>query len=375
MHRINTPKRKNWEQIIDDQGLLYHAETNYWAEGSAYQFTAQQIDDIEDATQEIWDMCLETVEYVIQKKMYSTFFIPEKYAPLIERSWRENALSLYGRMDLAYNNGNIKLLEFNADTPTGLLESSVIQWQWLEDLFPEKDQFNSIHEHLQERFKYFRPHLLSNRIHFSCVRDFTEDYMTVKYLQDVAAQMGYDTDFLYIDEIGFDEANLRFVNDMHHSLRTVFKLYPYEWMFNEEFGEYLINTFESCQWIEPVWKAILSNKMILKVLYKLFPTSPYILPCEYGKPITANYVRKPVFSREGANVQIVNNGKIIEETSGDYGEEGYIYQQYTPLPNFGGNYPIIGSWIVGNEPCGMGIRESSGLITNNTSRFVPHFFE
>ena len=118
--------------------------------------------------------------------------------------------------------------------------------------------------------------------------------------------------------------------------------------------------------------------MLLKYLYDLFPDSPYVLPCTFIKPKgkgahPANYVKKPVFSREGANVTIIENGKLLEATGGDYGEEGFLYQQYFQLPDFDGNRPVIGSWLIAGIPAGMGIRESSGLITNNTSRFCPHY--
>jgi glutathionylspermidine synthase len=34
---------------------------------------------------------------------------------------------------------------------------------------------------------------------------------------------------------------------------------------------------------------------------------------------------------------------------------------------------IVGSWVVGNEPAGIGLREDRGRITRNGSRFVPHY--
>ena len=51
-----------------------------------------------------------------------------------------------------------------------------------------------------------------------------------------------------------------------------------------------------------------------------------------------------------------------------------MYQAYSALPEFSGNYPVIGSWIVGDEAAGMGIRENTQRITTNTSRFIPHYF-
>jgi glutathionylspermidine synthase len=64
----------------------------------------------------------------------------------------------------------------------------------------------------------------------------------------------------------------------------------------------------------------------------------------------------------------------LEETTGEYGEEGFVYQALASVPNFNGNHPICGVWIVNHEACGLGIREDNSLITGNLSRFVPHLF-
>jgi len=375
MKRIEFSPRNNWQNTIEQQGFLFNEGGNYWKENAAYRFTEPEILSIEKATNEIFSMCCEAVEYVIKREWYDRFFIDRKYADLIRWSWMEDQPSLYGRMDLSVNNGNIKLLEFNADTPTSLLESSVIQWYWMKDVKPMADQFNSIHEKMMAHYKVIRSWMKSNCMHFCCNEDSLEDLMTVKYMEDVAQQAGLDTRFLYMDQLGFDTQRQCFTDHQFDPIETIFKLYPYEWMMAEEFGPELITTREQCLWIEPAWKAIISNKMILCVLHELFPRSPYILPCTTTRPVSGDYVEKPIYSREGANVDIWVNGKSVEKTDGEYGSEGYVYQQYAPLPNFEGNYPVIGSWLIGGEAAGMGIRESDDLITGNTSRFVPHYFE
>ncbi len=82
-----------------------------------------------------------------------------------------------------------KLLEYNADTPTSLLEAAVVQWYWLEDTFPRCNQFNSIHERLIARWAELTPYLPERRIDF-CSMDDVEDGMTVTYLMDTAQQAG-----------------------------------------------------------------------------------------------------------------------------------------------------------------------------------------
>lgn len=379
MNRHTITPRPDWEQKIKDQGFLFYKHEAYYSETAAYEFTAAEVDAIESATSEIFDMCCEVVTHVIKNDLWDKFFIPRQYADLIKWSWNEDMPSFYGRFDLAFNNGDIKLLEFNADTPTGLLEASVIQWYWLQDYNSALDQFNSIHEKLLAHMKVCAPYLYDSQVlTFACASDNVEDLMTTKYLQDVANQAGIATDFLYMNEIGVDDRH-EFYKPDRTPISNIFKLYPYEWMFHEEFGPYLPATRTSTLWIEPAYKALWSNKMLLVYLHQLFPNSKYILPATYrDKPVVyqpGQFVQKPVFSREGANVTIVKHGTTLEETRGEYGEEGFIIQDYAPLPDFGGNHPVIGSWLIGGVPAGMGIRESDGLITTNTSRFVPHYFK
>ena len=374
MKRIAITPRPGWEKIISSQGFLFYKEDTYYNETAAYEFTHDEIALIEKATNDIYTMCLGVVDHVITHKLWDEFLIPREYADWIEWSWRTQQPSFYGRFDLGFNNGNIRLFEFNADTPTLLLESSVIQWYWLQDYNKDLDQFNSIHDRLLIRLRQMKQELFPGKLHFTCA-DNMEDFMNLKYLQDVAAQAGLDTEFLYIDAIGLDNQN-RFTNASGEPVTNIFKLYPYEWMFSEPFGEFLTTNRDNCKWIEPPYKAILSNKMLLKYLHDLYPDSPYVLPCTLAGdtlPHNGSFVKKPIFSREGENVSIIIDGRPLEETPGEYGEEGYIQQQYFELPEFQGRHPIIGSWVIGGIPAGIGIRESSGRITNTYSSFCPHY--
>ena len=152
-----------------------------------------------------------------------------------------------------------------------------------------------------------------------------------------------------------------------------FKLYPWEWMWHEKFGVHLSS--ECIQFIEPTWKMLLSNKGLLPILWQLFPGHPNLLPAyESAGPLGERYVRKPILSREGSNIIWVEGGVVLEETGGDYGAEGHVYQAPAELPNFEGNYLVMGVWVVDHEAAGLGIREDTRRITGNLSRFVPHFF-
>jgi glutathionylspermidine synthase len=266
-----------------------------------------------------------------------------------------------------------KLLEYNADTPTSLLEGAVVQWYWLEDVFPTRDQFNSIHDRLIACWKELCPFLPERRIDF-CSMDDAEDGMTVTYLLDTAQQAGLTGSVFPIDEVSWD--GHAFVGPDDRPLGAVFKLYPWEWMVREEFGHHLSKA--STIWIEPPWKMVLSNKGILPVLWKLYPRHPNLLEARFDGPGGMDsWVRKPLLGREGTNVTLHQPGGTIE-TEGAYGSEGFIFQDLAQLKRHDGQYAVIGSWVIGhgsNSAAGIGIRESDAPVITNTSQFVPHLFD
>jgi len=376
MQRIQITPRNNWQQAVEQLGFGFHT-TNvpYWDESTYYSFTMDEILHIEKATGELWDMCLHAVQHVIDNNLYNQFCIPAAFVPYIEKTWNEDHPSIYGRFDLCFKNGQIKLLEFNADTPTSLYEAGIVQWFWLQDFDKNKDQFNSIHEKLIEYWRLLYPYMHSGPLHFSSMNNTLEDLTNVEYLRDCAIQAGISTKLLYINDIGWDAHKKIFVDLEEQPIKNIFKLYPWEWMVHEEFGTNIFEDSNSTFFIEPAWKMLLSNKAILPLLWQLYPGHPYLLPAYFETGILHNYVKKPILSREGANIDVVMNNTVTLQTGGEYGEEGYIYQQLFTLPEFNGNYPVIGSWLIGQQPAGIGIREANTLVTDNLSRFVPHLIE
>jgi glutathionylspermidine synthase len=359
-----------------EAGLLWHSgEQPYWNEAAFYEFTAHEVEILETVTHQLAGMALAAAQHIIDQKLYAKMGIPESAVGLIEKSWECEPPSLYGRFDLAYDGVHPpKLLEYNADTPTSLLEAAAVQWYWLEDVFPDADQFNSIHERLIARWKELAPYLPDGRVDF-CSMDDLEDGMTTAYLMDTAQQAGLTSSMFPVSEVGWNgEA---FVAPDDRLLGAIFKLYPWEWMVREEFGKHL--GASKTTWIEPAWKMLLSNKGILPVLWELHPGHPNLLAASFDSPGTmAAWVRKPLLGREGANVTL-HSPSASFETDGDYGAEGFIYQELAPLRRFHGMYPVIGSWVIGHAAgdCagGIGIRESDTPIITNISQFVPHLLD
>ncbi len=372
MQRQTRPPRIGWQQTVESQGMLYHTidEEPYWDETACYLFDSGEIDVLEAATNELQERCIEAAQHIIDKDLFEKLQIPQHAVPLIVDSWEKDEPSLYGRFDLAYDGKNPpKLLEYNADTPTSLLEASVIQWFWLKDIFPDADQFNSIHERLIEAWKQQG---IKSNVHFCCVADAQEDLGNLEYLRDTAMQAGLSTTQLFMNDIGFEEVEGRYVDLEDRPIDCLFKLYPWEWLVNEYFGRKLATS--RMRIIEPAWKMLLSNKGLLAVMWDLFEGHENLLQASLEQgAFRDNYVTKPFLSREGENVALHQNGHV-HEVEGSYGGKAPVYQQMARIPCFEGNYPVIGSWIVAGEAAGMGIREDRQVVTTNASRFIPHYF-
>ncbi len=375
MQRKTIQPRQDWQEKVAKQGLIYHSVNGqpYWDESVYYQFNAAQVNELEAATNDLHAKCLEAVQYVMDHNRFAALGIPAAAVPAICRAWEEEPPAIYGRMDFSWDGARPpKLLEYNADTPTALLEAAVVQWYWLEELFPGADQFNSIHERLVAKWKELSGYL-HGPLSFAHLAD-NEDGMTVAYLRDTAMQAGLSTSSLLMKDIGWDQRQGWFVDARGERIRSIFKLYPWEWLLHEEFGKHALDPAVEVQWIEPAWKMVLSNKGILAILWEMFPGHPNLVEARLDGPgQMREYVRKPRLSREGANILLVAPGAQME-TPGDYGGEGYVYQAAAPLADFDGKRPVIGSWVIDGEAAGMGIRESDGPVTTNTSRFVPHLF-
>jgi glutathionylspermidine synthase len=378
MQRHRCSPRPDWRAKVEAVGLTYHSheEGPYWDESACYELTASEITTLERAAHELHYRCIDAAESVIQRGAWQRLGIPGAAVPAVLRSWERDDFSLYGRFDLALDpHGTPKLLEYNADTPTALVEAAVAQWFWLEETRPDADQFNSIHERLVAAWRRWSATqgASSASVHFAAVKENSEDEQTVLYLRDTCEQAGLATRAIHIEDIGWDDHARRFVDLEAQPIAHCFKLYPWEWLWPEEFGHHL--TDDPVRFIEPAWKMLLSNKGLLPILWELFPEHENLLPAyESPEPLAGRFVRKPKLSREGANVAWFEGGVAVEQTPGDYGQEGYVFQAPVELPNFEGHRPVCGVWIVDHTPAGLGIREDTRRITGNLSRFVPHFF-
>ncbi len=382
MQRVPVTERPDLAQAAADHGFEFKAGEGipYWDESAYYRFTLRQIEeDLEGPAEEIEGMCFEVVERALNDEtVMRRLGIAEQYWDYLAASWRNQEKHLYGRMDISYDGkGAAKLLEYNADTPTALYESAVFQWEWLEQakdrgLIPEGcDQLNDLHESLVRAFPDMG---IEGLLHFACVKDIEDDKGTLDYLEACAQEAGLETCFVAMEDIGADDQG-RFTDLDDRPITTLTKLYPWEWIMAEEFGRQV--PASGVQFIEPPWKAVLSNKGLLALLWGMFEGHPNLLPAYFEDDPAAgelggSYVRKPLWSRQGANIEIIRDGKTQTRNDGPYTGGDCIVQAFHPLPDNGGNYPMVGLWLVASQAVGMCIREDRTLVTSKDARFIPH---
>lgn len=377
MERHSIQPRAGWQSIVESSGLIWHSDGTdpYWDESAYYEFSLAEIERIERAAEELHGLFVKAGDWIVSHpETLSWLGVPEYCHEAILKSWDSEPPALnYGRFDLGFDGrGEPKLFEYNCDTPTSMLEAGVVQWQWKEDCFPDLDQFTSLHEKLIARWSEIAPAIPNRRVWFAHVDDPShEDAVTTTYMSDLAQQAGLETRGVLIDDIGLDPQG-RIVDHEDWLITSLFKLYPWEWIVDEAYGPDIVRHLPETFWIEPIWKMMWSNKGILAILWRLFPGHPNLLPASTDPAeVGDSYVAKPFLAREGANIQVMERGRSIAESSGPYEGEPMLYQQLYPLRNFGNGYPVLGAWMVNGQAAGLGIRED-GRITGNRARFVPH---
>ena len=400
MRRLSFPLgRHNWEQTIAAEGLIYSLEgpddtDHYWNEFAAYEFTVAEALWLQEQVEEAHRMCVAAIDHIISGPLKHKLGLSEAALKLAIDSWRWHEYDFYGRFDFVYNpeTHTLKILEYNADTPTGLVEAAVSQSTWFKDQRLDLRGFkewNDLGNAFVARWAQIRQRVKHPVLHLACVNEeideLGEDLENLKVVAHAAHMAGWETHIMRIDDLYWDADRRIWLDHRDRQVHNLFKLYPWEDMVEDAYGQVLFEGGYAAMenWFEPAWKMFLSNKVLMVALWELFPGHPLLLPAS----LSANHgftdwVKKPIFGREGDGivvqaptygVQVAHTDGYMTETAA---EHEYIYQQYVQPPNFTGdagepNYPIIGAWVVGGRAVGFGVRESDGAITDGYCRFVP----
>lgn len=393
--------RPGWEQTIIDEGLTYSTDypgdTHYWNEYAAYVFTPGELEDIKHQAEEVHRMCLKAVEYMASGA-FGTLGLPEPAFQLAIKSFNRDEPDFYGRFDFAYSgiaSDPIKLLEYNADTPTGIIEAAICQKTWYQEKRLDAQGYGhwgEIGEALTERWRSIFAAETSPLLHLAHVSDdidpSREDYNNVWLIAHAANLAGVRTELIPIDEVIFNHTTKTWADAHGTPIHNLFKLYPWEDLVTDTESGYdkLLFAYHGAirRWVEPAWKMFLSNKLLLAALWEMHPEHPNLVPAYAGRDVGLNnWVRKPIFGREGDGIEVhaLDYGVFDRDEDDEHfihaPSSEFVYQQYVPAPLYSGlmqpeNHPTLGVWVVNGRAVGMGIRESDGPITDYDCRFAPH---
>jgi len=375
---------------LESLGFVWHTDSDEssYISDELVVLSESEAEAYYKATNELYDMYVAAAEHVIQNNLFHEIGIPFNLVDTIKESWETDIhWHLYGRFDLAggVDGKPIKLLEFNADTPTALFETAIIQWAILkQNNLEESRQFNATYEALLNNFKRlvtleedvsdFETRYEGWKFLFTSVYGNSEEENTVRLLQHIATEAGYKTEFAYIDDVEFEPDNGISYNGESYELW--FKLIPWEDIALEEsdLAMLLGNIIKHQKAIifNPAYTLLFQSKGILKILWDLYPNHPLLLECSF-EPLTGQkQVKKPIFGREGGNVSIIDEqAQVLESVEGDYSNHKMIYQAYTELATDAQGNSYQAGIFYAYEACGLGFRKGD-LILDNMSKFVGH---
>ena len=375
---------------LESLGFVWHTDSDEtpYISNELVVLSEEEAEAYYEATNTLYDMYVEAGEYVIENNLFHEIGIPFNLVEVIKESWENDVhWHLYGRFDLAggIDGKPIKLLEFNADTPTALFETAVVQWAILkQNGMEETAQFNALYEALLDNFKRlvtleedvsgFEERYEGWKFLFTSIRGNSEEENTVRLLQHIATEAGYDTQFAYIDEIEFSAEEGVFYHEENYELW--FKLIPWEDIALEEsdLAMLLTNIIKNQKAIifNPAYALLFQSKGLLKILWDLYPNHPLLLESSFEPLNGQKQVEKPVFGREGGNVSILDaDTATLEHIDGDYSNHKMVYQAYTELPTDQEGLSYQAGVFYAYEACGLGFRKG-GKILDNMSKFVGH---
>ncbi len=379
------------DEYLESIGFVWHTDeddSSYVAD-EIVQITEDEANAFYEATNELYDMFCEAGEYVIENNLFHEINIPFNLVELIKESWENDVhWHLYSRFDLAggIDGKPIKLIEFNADTPTSLFETAIIQWALLKkNGLDDASQFNNLVEALKDNFKriitldsdiekfdeYYSK--LGWKILFSSISSSSEDINTTKLLQHLASEAGFNTDFEYIENVQFNDEGIYKEDEL---FEFWFKLIPWEDIAIEESELALMLTEivkeKKAIIFNPAYTLMFQSKGFMKILWDLYPNHPLLLETSFEPLEGKKQVEKRCFGREGANTKIINeDGSIDCETQGDYEGHKAIFQEYIELPTDENGNSYQAGVFYAYEASALGFRRGEKIL-NNMSKFVGH---
>ncbi|MCU6710610.1 glutathionylspermidine synthase family protein [Paenibacillus sp. J5C_2022] len=380
------PDREERVEALAGMGFTWAnlEEEEYWIDAVVGMDRACY-EELRLASAMLWKVFHRAARYVHRNHgLYDLIGIPEILWPMVDDMElpEEDCISRYARFDFAVSgDGVIKLLELNADTPTGYVESAIAT-PWLCEEAGIDSPNVAMKEHIAAAWGEERPQVAA------CVAygEHMEDSGTIEAL---VRHSGLDILCRDCLELYVDEGILR--DGQGEAIHSMFALYPKEWMAVDDGGDALAYAVESgnLKLFNPPASILLQSKGLMAVIWGLYELGQlyteeereaivkYMLPA-YNKPVfQGSFVSKSMFGREGGSVRLYDASGELELEDRDGFDTSTlfptVYQKRAELARIvtpvGELRLLTGMFVINGQPCGL-LGRAGGLITGNTSHFI-----
>jgi Glutathionylspermidine synthase len=382
-----------------------------WMEGAEYGLAdihlinSQFRNELAYATAELAKIYAKMTE-LIQKgseELLLELGIPEQAIPAMRVVIMPRIATLVGRFDFAHTPEGLKMLEFNADTPTSIVEAFFVNQKACEffhvqnpNAYMEKDIKQAFTAMVNE---YKRRGYKTDRIVFSSLGWHDEDKGTTIFLMN---HSGLQASYIPLEDLRVYEDRLcALAGGNLEPIDVLYRLHAIEKLAieNDEdgypTGPHVLDLIarEKLAIINPPSAFIAQTKALQVLIWNLHQEGlffnefehtiidKYMLPTYMENNfLGAPYVTKPIFGREGGAVTLYDNaGEIIDKDKDiDYWDQPMIYQRYADLEKITVNtidglyrgHILWGSFLIGGKPSAICAR-IGGKITDNLSCFLP----
>ena len=381
------PDRKNRVEQLRKLGFTWAdlEEEQYWLD-QVVVMEPHTYEELLSAGRRLWMIFDKAARFVLGRRdLYQALSIPEVLWDGLDRLEPNppGRLSLYARFDFALTReGRPKLLELNADTPTGYVEASIAT-PWMCKQYGLASPGERMAELLREAWSEVKP------AYAACIAygRHAEDSGTIDAL---ALHSGLSIKCVDCLDLWIDEGIVK--DGEGNEVRSLFALYPKEWMAVDEGGEALAYAIEEghVRLLNPLHAIILQSKGLQAVIWGLHELgaglfsaeeheaiAAYMLPTYNAPVLKGDYVSKSMFGREGGSVELYDaHGELEQKDEAGFDTSVYfdrIYQKRADLPRLafdqGELHLLTGLFVIAGKPCGL-LGRAGGLITGNSSHFV-----
>lgn len=392
-HQLNKDVLDKIMKVVKHPGIKYYCWDQTYMVTEPFELDISLLNEINKATEYCGVIYQKAVKFVLQNdSLLKLLCIPKEAIDFCKQKYDpQMPVSLLGRFDFGLHNGKeLKILEFNSDTPTGVVETNELNNIF--SILQGGTNPNIDFSHKVKRaFDLFLHKKRYNNIVFTSLDWFAEDKGTVLAEMDYS---GLKARYVPLEKLIIEKDGL--YDDLGQKIDLLYRLYPIEWFLQEEDGKKLIDLVvrNKVDILNPPTAYIAQSKIMQAVIWELANTDnnffseeekevakKYFLPTfleDY--PFKGQeYLSKPAYSREGGGICLFNKyGKKEKEVKNRETAYRYIYQKKINLPeltvktwmgDFNGKI-TIGSFIAGGKASGLYLRVG-GEIADDNSYYLP----